>query len=141
MYFFCYYCFHFNQYWVPSFTHLHLNLLPVNHNMLFGRPIGHNLVMLIYICMYMYKHCDVILRVTQAAPTTARKSAVWAYFTIKNVSNEDQVSCNLCDTKIKTCYSSTSNLFSRLKVHHPIQYHTIATDNPKRRRKKDRSQP
>ena len=59
-----------------------------------------------------------------------KRSAVWAYFSVsEDEASRDWVTCDLCDdsTKVKTKDSSTTNLFTHLKVHHPTQYAEVAT--------------
>ena len=51
-----------------------------------------------------------------------RKSPAWTYFTIQDVSNPDMVTCDLCDQKVKTKQSSTTNLLTHLSTKHPEQY-------------------
>lgn len=68
----------------------------------------------------------------QGASVSKRKSPVWAYFTIKNMSDKDWVSCDLCDKKVKTKDSGTSNLFGHLKSSHPLKYADIAPASAKK---------
>lgn len=53
---------------------------------------------------------------------TGRRSAVWAFFSIPDSNNKDQVKCDLCNTDVKTKDSNTSNLFNHLKHNHPIRH-------------------
>ena len=80
-----------------------------------------------------------------------KRSAVWAYFTpSSNPSEKDWVACDLCKPlvkSIKTKDSSTSNLRTHLKNHHPAAYSqllvktnssvvsTSHSDNPPTKRK------
>ena len=61
-----------------------------------------------------------------------RRSTVWTFFSVRDQSKRDWVTCDICgieDSKglVKTKDSSTSNLFGHLKVHHPTQYSEVAT--------------
>ena len=57
--------------------------------------------------------------------STKRRSPVWAFFTIKSETDKNWVNCDLCDKKVKTKDSGTSNLFGHLKTHHPLRYAEI----------------
>ena len=66
-----------------------------------------------------------IVDTSNSTSMSSRRSAVWAYFTIDNFSDRDWVTCDLCkplNKKIKTKQSSTSNLRSHLRTHHPQQF-------------------
>jgi hypothetical protein len=57
--------------------------------------------------------------------SSRKRSPVWALFTIKDISNKDWVTCDVCQTQVKTKDSGTSNLYGHLKSHHPIRYAEI----------------
>lgn len=61
-----------------------------------------------------------------------KRSPVWAYFSVPDEQHKEQVKCDICndeDGKVKTKDSSTTNLFSHLKNHHPAKYAEIAKVN------------
>ncbi|XP_067949497.1 E3 SUMO-protein ligase ZBED1-like [Watersipora subatra] len=73
---------------------------------------------------------------TSELSTGSRRSAVWAFFTISDVSNKNWVTCDLCKKGVKTTDSSTSNLFQHLQIHHFKEYMTVTPKNATRNRKR-----
>ena len=61
---------------------------------------------------------------------TGTKSKVWQYFGIEieeigRCKDINTPVCRLCGDSVKTKHSSTSNLYSHLKVHHPTEYEFV----------------
>ena len=54
------------------------------------------------------------------------KAAVWQYFRLETeldmVKDPDLLVCRVCHVRVKTKHANTSNLYSHLKKHHPIEY-------------------
>ena len=61
------------------------------------------------------------------------KTTVWRYFGLETesgmVKDPDLPVCQVCHVCVKTNHANTSNLYSRLKKHHPIEYRAV---RPKR---------
>ena len=60
------------------------------------------------------------------------KAAVWRFFSLKNdehgvINNQDIPACKIdkCLARVKIKHSSTSNIYSHLKVHHPFEYQAV----------------
>lgn len=61
----------------------------------------------------------------EVSNTSRRRSAVWAFFSLKNASEKNWVNCDICQSTVKTKDSSTTNLFNHLKYNHPVRYAQI----------------
>lgn len=58
------------------------------------------------------------------------KPAVWQFFSLKNdehgvINNQDILACKIDKCLARVKHSSTSNIYSHLKMHHPFEYQIV----------------